>query len=67
VGKRLHRAYLVRCWQEGESTCDGKPIWRFSVEEVLHERYLKGFGSLEEMIAFLRVELTGHEDEMSEK
>jgi hypothetical protein len=61
-----NRAYLLRCWREGKATPDGKPRWRFSVEEVLHERHRRGFGSLEALVAFLRAELTGGTDEHSE-
>ena len=67
MGRRLYCAYMVRCWQEGEAACDGKPIWRFSVEEVLHEKYLRGFGSLEEVATFLQAELARREDEPSDK
>jgi hypothetical protein len=61
-----HRTYLVRCWRERESANDGKPIWRFSVEEVLHKRQPIGFGDLDTLIAFLHRELDrGAEDENS--
>ena len=57
--KRLNRAYLIRCWQEGKAA-PGKEIhWRFSLEEVLHERHRRGFDSLDALIAFLRIELSG--------
>jgi hypothetical protein len=52
-----YRAYLVRCWRE-KSASDEEHPWRFSVEEVLHERRRKAFGSLEGLVAFLRDELT---------
>jgi hypothetical protein len=54
-----YRAYILRCWQEGKTRADQEPLWRFSVEEVFDERVVQGFGSLEELIAFLRVELVG--------
>jgi hypothetical protein len=57
------RAYLVRCWQEGQSTTDGRHVWRFSAEEVLHERRQIGFSNLEALVAFLRAELADGEDE----
>jgi hypothetical protein len=60
------RAYLLRCWQEGEAAPGKEPHWRFSLEEVLHERRRKGFDSLEALVAFLRAELTGSRDEHSE-
>ena len=56
--KDLKCAYLLRCWQEGASDPGGTPGWRFSVEEVLHERRQRGFDSLEAVMAFLRDELS---------
>ena len=53
----LYRAYLLRCWQEGDAATDQEPLWRFSVEDVFGERRPQGFGSLEALIEFLRVEL----------
>lgn len=65
--KRPDRAYLVRCWQQGKAL-PGKAVhWRFSVEEVLHERYRKGFDSLEALIAFLRTEFSGSKNEPCEE
>jgi CRISPR/Cas system endoribonuclease Cas6 (RAMP superfamily) len=55
----LYRAYLLRCWQEGDVETDQEPLWRFSVEDVFGERCRQGFGSLEALVAFLRVELIG--------
>jgi hypothetical protein len=52
----LYRAYLLRCWQEGDAGTDQEPLWRFSVEDVFGERCRQGFGSLEALIEFLRVE-----------
>ena len=51
------RAYLVRCWCEQQSACVGATSWRFSVEEIVPKRRRRGFGSLDALIAFLRVEL----------
>ena len=51
------RAYLIRCWQEGDAASGGVPRWRFSVEEVLRERRRQGYADLEALIAFLRAEL----------
>ena len=55
--KSPDRAYLVRCWQEGGAAPGTVPRWRFSAEEVLHDRRRQGFGDLEALIAFLRAEL----------
>jgi hypothetical protein len=57
-----YRAYLLRCWWEGEAAPGQEPPWRFSVEEILDERRRKGFSSLRALIAFLRTELTGGEE-----
>ena len=57
----LYRAYLLRCWQEGDVGTDQEPLWRFSMEDVFGERHRQGFGSLEALVAFLRVELIGHD------
>ena len=53
----LYRAYLLLCWQEGGVGTDQEPLWRFSVEDVFGERRRQGFGNLEALVAFLRVEL----------
>jgi hypothetical protein len=52
-----YRAYLLRCWQEEDVGTGQEPLWRFSVEDVFGERRRQGFGSLEALVAFLRVEL----------
>ncbi|MGD2145114.1 MAG: hypothetical protein PVH41_00295 [Anaerolineae bacterium] len=52
-----YRAYLLRCWQERDSGTDRASPWRFAVEEVFGERRRQGFGSLEALLSFLRVEL----------
>jgi len=51
------RAYLIRCWQEGEDAPGAAPRWRFSAEEVLHDRRRRGFADLASLLAFLRAEL----------
>ncbi len=57
VNKHSNRAYLLRCWQERDAAPGKEPRWRFSLEEVLHERRRKGFDNLEALVAFLRAEL----------
>ena len=52
-----YRAYLLRCWREEPAAPGGPSPWRFSVEEVLHERRRRGFTSLESVLAFLEAEL----------
>ena len=56
-----YRAYLVRCWRDRSSSDEEHP-WRFSVEEVLHERRRKGFSNLEALFAFLQAELACSSD-----
>lgn len=56
------RAYLLRCWQEGETVDDKAPHWRFSLEEVLRKEPRQGFDSLEALLAFLQTELTDGSD-----
>ena len=57
--QRLHHAYLLRCWREGEATAGEKPRWRFCIEEVLQERPRQGFDDLNALVAFLRADLAG--------
>jgi hypothetical protein len=53
----IFHAYLLRCWREEEAAPEGAPRWRFSMEEVLHERRRWGFTDLESVLAFLQAEL----------
>ena len=63
---RPARAYLLRCWQEGNAAPEQPPRWRFSVEEVLRKGPRLGFDSLEALIAYLQDELAaGSEEESS--
>jgi hypothetical protein len=57
------RAYLIRCWQERTSAPGDVPRWRYSVEEVLHERRRRGFRDLGSLISFLRTELGSTQDQ----
>jgi hypothetical protein len=60
------RVYLLRCWQERETTSGQAPHWRFLVEEVLKDkRCRKGFTSLSALFAFLEAELAGDEKKAS--
>jgi hypothetical protein len=59
----MYQAYLLRCWREEQAVPEGPSPWRFSVEEVLHERRQRGFASLESLLAFLQAELAGAEEE----
>jgi hypothetical protein len=56
------RAYLIRCWQEGDVGSSGAVRWRFSVEEVLHEASRRGFADLDSLLDYLYGELTGESE-----
>jgi hypothetical protein len=58
-----YRAYLLRCWKEGETTPSEEPHWRFSIEEVLHKRRRQAFSSVQALVAFLETELADFSDE----
>ena len=65
--KRPYRAYLLRCWREEKAAPGKEPLWRFSVEEILHERRRKGFNNLGALIAFLQAELSSGEEKASDE
>jgi hypothetical protein len=56
--QKKRRAFLLRCWQEGEPQPGEEPHWRFSLEEVLPKGPRQGFPRLEALLAFLRAEFT---------
>ena len=59
----FYRAYLLRCWEEKSSSDEEEGVMRFSLENV-HTGWKKGFGSLEDLYAFLRTQLkTGAQEE----
>lgn len=58
-----HRAYLLRCWQEGRSAAGEERCWRFLVEDVLEQRPQQGFVDLDGLVAFLQAEFASGEDE----
>ena len=53
---RRYLAYLLRVWHVTGS--DGAPAWRASLEDV-HTGTRQGFGSLEQLLAFLSEETAG--------
>ena len=53
---RRYLAYLLRVWHV--SGHDGSPGWRASLEDV-HTGARQGFGSLEQLLAFLFEETAG--------
>ena len=63
TGPPSDRAYLIRCWQERDVASPGTVRWRFSVEEVLHERNRRGFADLASLLDYLRTELGSESEE----
>jgi len=59
VGSSPDRAYLIRCWQEGDADSPGAVRWRFSVEAVLHKGTRRGYADLASLLDYLRAELAG--------
>ena len=57
TGPPLERAYLIRCWQERDAALSCTVQWRFSAEEVLHERIRRGFADAASLLDYLRAEL----------
>jgi hypothetical protein len=57
-----YRAYLLRCWKEGESTPGQEPRWCLSIEGVLHKRRRQAFSSVQDLAAFLESELNDQDD-----
>ena len=57
-GRQRRQAYLLRCWREESRTFDEGVEWRFSVEEVLSEKWRRGFTSIQDLLDFLETELT---------
>jgi hypothetical protein len=56
VSKQLtYRAYILRLWQERPASSDRPAVWRFSLEDTRARRRL-GFGSLDELTAFLEAQ-----------
>ncbi len=55
VEKASDQAYLLRCWQENGH-------WRFSLETVGPQRERRGFRSLEDLVAYLRSQLSSHDE-----
>ena len=58
-----NRAYLIRCWIESHRAAPRR--WRFTVEEVLHDKQRWGFDDLDELLAFLLAELTDVNDNIT--
>ena len=53
AGERSH-AFLLRCWQEPDSSSKGTASWRFSLAHINAKRAKKGFANLESLVAYLQ-------------
>ncbi len=60
---QTHRAFVLRCWCEGETPPDGHPDWRFSLIEIGGEQRPQGFANLQRLVAFLTSEVIGQAEE----
>ena len=50
-----YRVYVLRSWQEGDSSSGVPAVWRFSLEDpVIRQR--RGFADLEALIRYLASE-----------
>jgi hypothetical protein len=60
-GERNYRAFLLRCWQEGQLPNEEEPraalAWRFALVPIDDEPGAKGFACLEDLFAYLGAEL----------
>jgi hypothetical protein len=61
------RAFLLRCWREGQITVDEATCWRFIVEEVGEGQARHGFATLELLLAFLCREFAEEQDKAEQK
>jgi hypothetical protein len=53
-----YRSYVLTFWEEQSDAPGAQVVWRFSLKDPrTNQRH--GFASLEEMMAFLRLELAG--------
>lgn len=48
--------YVLTVWEERRATPGRPAVWRFSLENT-HDRRRFGFGSLEELMAFVRAQI----------
>jgi len=51
-----YSVYLLRCWQERDSSMDVPPMWRFSLEDSRTGKRV-GFSTIETLMHYLQVEL----------
>jgi len=53
------RSYILRLWVE---VLEGKHVWRFSLEDT-HTGKRKGFARVEDLFAFVQMQLREGEDD----
>lgn len=51
-----YHSYLLRFWQERGRPGEGRPVWRFSLEDP-HSQIRHGFASLDELVAAMMHEM----------
>jgi hypothetical protein len=54
-----YRSCIVRCWKEEGADSDQPTQWRFMLQDELDTQRQQAFGSFEQLVAFLRIELLG--------
>ena len=52
-GAASYRAFLLRCWLEENGPPDGRPGWRFTLQQAGSEPARRGFASLQEVMSYL--------------
>jgi hypothetical protein len=52
-----YRSYLLRCWQEGQTSADQPGQWRFVLQDVADAQNRHAFGGFKQLVDFLRREL----------
>ena len=57
-----YRSFLLRCWQEARADSKRPWQWRFTLQDVADAQNQRAFGSLKQLVDFLRRELPGEVD-----
>jgi len=63
---RRRFVYVLTVWEERPASEARPAVWRFSLEDT-HARHRLGFGSLSDLTAFLRQEITISDKELHEQ
>jgi hypothetical protein len=50
----VYQSFLLRCWQEQNTTAERWPVWRFMLQSVTETQEQHVFATFEQMVAFLR-------------